>query len=166
MSSASSPFSSPVYRPEIVKNGPKKQINGVLLYTSLDGLFLTAHGLRPSFMLVAVVGFVLFMTLPMIDASNTSIWQSKVPTHLQGRCFAMQQFLLNVAMAVGYCLAGPLSDHVQTAAQQSRPARRFGRSNHWGWARAGNWTDVHLLWDIHDIGRNRGILRTRCSKDR
>lgn len=92
--------------------GPAKQINGVLLYTSLGGLCLAAHGLRPSFTLIAVTGFLLFMMLPVIDASNTSLWQSKVPAHLQGRCFAIQQLLLNAAMAVGYCLAGPLSDHV------------------------------------------------------
>lgn len=92
--------------------GPKKQINGVLPYTLLGGLLLAAHGLRPSFLLVATAGFILFTMLPVISASCTSIWQKKVPSHLQGRCFAMQQLLLNVAMAVAVSLAGPLSDHV------------------------------------------------------
>jgi MFS family permease len=92
--------------------GPKKQINGVLPYTLLGGLLLAAHGLRPSFLLVAVTGFVLFMMLPVIDASNISIWQKKVLSHLQGRCFAIQQFIFNIAMAIGFSLAGPLSDHV------------------------------------------------------
>ena len=92
--------------------GPKKQMNGVLPYTLLGGLLLAAHGLRPSFVLVAITGFLFFMMLPVIDASSTSIWQKKVPGHLQGRCFAIQQFLLNIAMAIGFSLAGPLSDHV------------------------------------------------------
>jgi MFS family permease len=92
--------------------GPRKRINGVLLYTSLGGVCLAAHGMRPSFILITAAGFILFMTLPGIDASNTSIWQSKVPAYLQGRCFAMQQILLSVAMGIGYCLAGPLSDYV------------------------------------------------------
>lgn len=92
--------------------GPKRQIDGVLRYTLLGGLLLAAHGLRPSFMLVTVSGFALFMTLPVIDASNTSIWQKKVPSDLQGRCFATQQFVLNAAMAIGFSLAGPLADHV------------------------------------------------------
>ena len=92
--------------------GPKKQINGVLLFSALSGLCLAAHGLWPSFTLVAIAGFVLFTMLSVIEASNASLWQSKVPRNLQGRCFAVQQLLLNAAMAVGYCLAGPLSDHV------------------------------------------------------
>jgi MFS family permease len=92
--------------------GPRKQMNGVLLSSALGGMCLAVHGLRPSFTLVAVAGFVLFMMLPVIEASNASLWQSKVPSHLQGRCFAVQQLLLNIAMAVGYCIAGPLSDHV------------------------------------------------------
>jgi MFS family permease len=92
--------------------GPKKQINGVLLGTLLGGMLLAAHGLRPSFTLVVVTGFALFMMLPAVDASNTSIWQKKVPSQLQGRCFAIQQFVLNIAMAIGFSMAGPLADHV------------------------------------------------------
>jgi MFS transporter, DHA3 family, macrolide efflux protein len=92
--------------------GPRKQINGVLLFSFFGGLCLAAHGLRPSFALVAAAGFVLFVLLAVIEASNASLWQTKVPSELQGRCFAVQQLFLNVAMAVGYCVAGPLSDHV------------------------------------------------------
>jgi MFS transporter, DHA3 family, macrolide efflux protein len=92
--------------------GPKKQVRAVLGYTVLGGLCLAAHGLSASFILVATFGLVLFMTLPVVDASNTSIWQKKVPSQLQGRCFAIQQFLLNIAMALGFALAGPLSDRV------------------------------------------------------
>ena len=92
--------------------GPKQQVRAVLVYTLLGGLCLAAHGLKPSFTLIATFGFLLFMTLPVVDASHTSIWQKKVPSHLQGRCFAIQQFLLNIAMAMGFALARPLSDRV------------------------------------------------------
>jgi MFS transporter, DHA3 family, macrolide efflux protein len=92
--------------------GHKKRITGVLLYTALGGLCIVATGLRPSFTLIAVAGFLLFTMMPVVDASNTSLWQSKVPSELQGRCFASQQLLLNLAMALGFSIAGPLADHV------------------------------------------------------
>jgi MFS transporter, DHA3 family, macrolide efflux protein len=92
--------------------GHKKQITGVLLYTALGGICIAATGLRPSFTLIAMAGFILFMMMPVVDASNTSLWQSKVPSELQGRCFAIQQLLLNLAMALGFSIAGPLADNV------------------------------------------------------
>lgn len=92
--------------------GPKKRIDGVLVFSMLGGVLLAAHGVYPAFALVLVCGFVLFIMLPVIDASNNSLWQSKVPAQLQGRCFAVQEMVLNASMAIGYCLAGPLSDYV------------------------------------------------------
>lgn len=102
--------------------GPKKRIDGVLVFSMVGGALLAAHGIYPSFALVAACGFVLFTMLPAIDASNNSLWQSKVSPQLQGRCFAIQEVVLNVSMAIGYCLAGPLSDYV------FEPALREGGS--------------------------------------
>ena len=92
--------------------GPKRRIDGVLGFSLLAGIFLAAHGLAPSFALVAAAGFVFFLTLPVINSSNAALWQSKVPAGLQGRCFAIQRVLSEAAMPIGYCLAGPLIDRV------------------------------------------------------
>ncbi|HXB22282.1 MAG TPA: MFS transporter [Candidatus Solibacter sp.] len=92
--------------------GPRKRIHGVLVFWSLAGVCLAAHGLWPSFTPVAVAGFVLFLMIPVISASNNSLWQAKVPAGLQGRCFAIQRVLINTATVLGFCLAGPLSEHV------------------------------------------------------
>jgi MFS family permease len=92
--------------------GFKRRIHGVLGFSLLAGLALAAHGLAPSFVLVTVAGFVFFLTLPAISASNDSVWQSKVPAGLQGRCFAIQRVLAEAAMPVGYILAGPLAEKV------------------------------------------------------
>lgn len=92
--------------------GPRRQIDGVLLFTGLGGVLLALHGIRPSFLLIAVCGFFMFMTLPVADASNTSLWQRKVPNHLLGRCVAIRQVLLNLATAIGFASAGPLADHL------------------------------------------------------
>jgi len=92
--------------------GPRRLIDGVLGFSLLAGLFLAVHGLAPSFTLVVVAGFAFFLTLPIINASNAALWQSKVPAHLQGRCFAIQRVLSEAAMPLGYCLAGPLAEYV------------------------------------------------------
>ncbi|QWP77561.1 MFS transporter [Lysobacter sp. K5869] len=119
--------------------GLKKRIDGVLVFSMIGGVFLAAHGVYPAFALVVVCGFVLFTMLPAIDASNNSLWQSKVPAQLQGRCFAIQELVLNAAMAVGYCLAGPLSDYV------FEPALREG-----------GWLAGSVGWVI-GVGPGRGI---------
>lgn len=95
-----------------VWGGPRRRIHGVLGFSLLAGLLLAVHGIAPSFVLVTVAGFVFFLTLPVINASNATLWQSKVPAGLQGRCFAMQRVLSEAAMPIGYCLAGPLIDRV------------------------------------------------------
>src|SRR5262249_14650541 len=92
--------------------GPRKRIHGVLAFSSLAGLCLAAHGILPSFASVTVAGFILFLLMPVISASSNSLWQTKVPAGLQGRCFAIQRLLFNAVTVLGYCLAGPLSEYV------------------------------------------------------
>jgi DHA3 family macrolide efflux protein-like MFS transporter len=95
-----------------VWGGPRRRVHGVLGFTLAAGLLLALHGLRPSFLLLAIAGAAFFVTLPVINASNDSLWQSKVPPGLQGRCFAIQRVLSEAAMPLGYALAGPLADRI------------------------------------------------------
>lgn len=93
-----------------VWGGPRRRVVGVLGFSLLAGASLAAHGLLPSFALLVVAGFVFFLAVPVINASNASLWQVKVPADLQGRCFAIQRILSEAAMPLGYCLAGPLAE--------------------------------------------------------
>lgn len=90
--------------------GPRSRIHCMLGSSLLAGLFLAIHGLAPSFLLVTVAGFALFLTMPFTNSANAALWQSKVPADLQGRCFAIQRVLSEAAMPLGYCLAGPLAE--------------------------------------------------------
>jgi DHA3 family macrolide efflux protein-like MFS transporter len=92
--------------------GPQKRIQGVLAFSGVAGLCLAGHGLWPSFILITATGFFFFLMLPVISASESSLWQSKVPAILQGRCFAIQLLLSHSATAIGYFLSGPLSEYV------------------------------------------------------
>jgi len=95
-----------------VWGAPQKRIYGVLIFSLLAGICAAAHGIRPSFTLIAVAGFLLFLMLPVIAASSSSIWQAKVPASLQGRCFAIQRMTFYGSTVIGYFLAGPLARHV------------------------------------------------------
>jgi hypothetical protein len=92
--------------------GPKRRIYGVLFSCMAAGLFLAAHGFVPSIWVVSAFGFLFFLTVPVMNASQDSIWQTKVPASLQGRCFAIQRVLSESAMPVGFILAGPLADRI------------------------------------------------------
>jgi DHA3 family macrolide efflux protein-like MFS transporter len=92
--------------------GPKRRIHGVLAPTMAAGLFLALHGIAPSFALVSAMGFLFFLMVPVMNASQDSIWQTKVPAELQGRCFAFQRVLSEAAMPLGFILAGPLAEKV------------------------------------------------------
>lgn len=91
--------------------GPKRRIDGVLAFTISAGVFLAAHGLWANLWFLSAAGFLFFINLPIVNASQDAIWQTKVPPALQGRCFAIQRLLSEAAMPVGYALAGPLADH-------------------------------------------------------
>lgn len=92
--------------------GPRRRIHGVLGSLALAGVFIALHSPAPSIPLLAVAGFCFFFTLPVINASNDSIWQVKVPPDYQGRAFAVQRMLSEAALPLGYALAGPLADRV------------------------------------------------------
>lgn len=92
--------------------GPKQRIHGVLAPTIAAGVFLALHGIAPSIALVSSMGFLFFLMVPVMNASQDSIWQTKVPPDLQGRCFAFQRVLSEAAMPIGFVLAGPLADKV------------------------------------------------------
>ncbi|HKO57470.1 MAG TPA: MFS transporter [Thermoanaerobaculia bacterium] len=92
--------------------GPRRRIHGVLASTVFAGLMLAAHGLRADIWFVSVMGLLFFISLPIMNASQDSIWQTKVPAALQGRCFAIQRVLSEAAMPIGFCIAGPLADRV------------------------------------------------------
>lgn len=93
--------------------GPKRQIHGVLAGAGISfllGDFLFAVGqttLVWSFAAFSAAAFV-----PLIIASNRTIWQRKIAPEVQGRVFAIQTMLEQGTLPLGYLLAGPLADQV------------------------------------------------------
>lgn len=92
--------------------GPVPRIYGVFLGSAGLGLALAITGLRPSFGLIAVGGFLGFMMIPLANASSQAIWQAKVEPDVQGRVFAVRRLFAQMTGPIAILAVGPLIDRV------------------------------------------------------
>jgi len=92
--------------------GGKRKIYTLLTSFMLNGLFLSAVGLRISIPLLAVCGFGVMFCGPFSNACSQAIWQSKVAPELQGRVFAFRRTIAWSASIIAPLLAAPLADYV------------------------------------------------------
>jgi MFS transporter, DHA3 family, macrolide efflux protein len=92
--------------------GPRHRIHGLLGFSALSGLAIAAHGLAPSLTLLIIAGFLMFLTIPPAQSASMTLWQTKVPSHILGRCMAMLRMTSEAALPIGYLLAGPLAEFV------------------------------------------------------
>ncbi len=94
-----------------VWGGPKRRVHGIFLigaFSFLTGDFLMAVGRTTPVWMFAILFSTIFV--PIIVGSKQTIWQSKVAPELQGRVFAARGAVEQLAMPIGYLLAGPLAD--------------------------------------------------------
>ncbi len=95
-----------------VWGGPKRKMNGFFIFGSLRSILLLLGGLQPNALLIALASaFYLFFS-QIASASIITIWQTKVPTEIQGRVFATLRIIATLFFPLGQILAGPLSDYV------------------------------------------------------
>jgi MFS transporter, DHA3 family, macrolide efflux protein len=92
--------------------GPKRRMYGILLFVFIQGACLCLGGIRSTVMVAAIVGFGYLFARPIIASCNQTIWQSKVPMHLQGRVFALQNVVEKSLLIVALVTAGPLVERV------------------------------------------------------
>ena len=93
-------------------SGPQNRVRAIIGFVGFQGLIVLMGGLKISPFVLAIGIFGYLFSQPIIVSCNQAIWQSKVPSRLQGRVFALQQ-TLERSLAVGaYLLAGPLVDNV------------------------------------------------------
>ncbi len=92
--------------------GSRQKIHSVLGFSILSGLMVAMHGLAPSLTLLIVAGFLMFLSIPPAQSASYALWQTKVPSHLLGRCMSMLRMTGEAALPLGYLLAGPLAEYV------------------------------------------------------
>lgn len=103
--------------------GLKRRVHGVLLgwfFTSLFGTVI--FGIGRTLEIWIVFGLLASVVNTFINASNQSIWQSKVAPDVQGRVFSTRRLIAQVIGPLGILLAGFLADRV------FEPAMREGGS--------------------------------------
>lgn len=95
-----------------VWGGPNDRILGVYAPILAMGLGLVLIGIQPS-LITVVAGIILInATHPIAGGSSQAIWQSKVPSELQGRVFAIRQVSAIASTPVAFLVAGTLADRL------------------------------------------------------
>lgn len=92
--------------------GTERKMGTILGFTPLLGLSFLLIGAAPSIPLIAAGVFLLFFVIPIVNAADQAIWQTKVEPAVQGRVFAMAQLLSQFTAPIAFLAAGPLADRV------------------------------------------------------
>jgi len=92
--------------------GPQPRIYGLLIFDLLPIAAMLLVGFLTSIPLLMVAAFLFFVGLPISRGSAQSIWQGKVPSHLQGRVFVTRDMLAIGATPIAFLAAGPLADYL------------------------------------------------------
>ena len=92
--------------------GAKNRIKTIITCVALQGIVILSTSLKISPVVMAIAIFVYLFCHPIIISSNQAIWQSKVPSHIQGRVFSLQQTLERGLAICAYSIAGPLVDQI------------------------------------------------------
>ncbi len=92
--------------------GPRRKISGIYFFVPFQGLLLCLGVFNSSVTLAALAVFGFLFAHPIVISCNQTIWQTKVPTDLQGRVFALQQAVEKSASILAYIITGPLVDHI------------------------------------------------------
>ena len=95
-----------------VWSGPKNRVRAIICFAGLQSVIILIGGMKISPFVLAIGIFGYLFSQPIIVSCNQAIWQSKVPSRLQGRVFALQQTLERSLAICAYLLAGPLVDNV------------------------------------------------------
>lgn len=80
-----------------------------LLFAGIMVLGLVPVGTSWSFLAMAIVGFLVAWTLPLINTVFATIMQTKVPRDKLGRVSSIDMSISSAITPIGYIISGPLS---------------------------------------------------------
>jgi DHA3 family macrolide efflux protein-like MFS transporter len=91
---------------------PPSLILIIFSFMLLGGISIACAGFYQSVPILALVAFLYFFGLPIINSSSQVIFQKKVPSNVQGRVFATIGAMANGSLPLAYTVAGPLADKI------------------------------------------------------
>ena len=93
--------------------GPRRKVLALLGSVLISTVFgQTVIGVGRSLAVWAAGAFLTSVTIPIASGASQSIWQTKVPAHLQGRVFAARIMIGQIGGAIALPLSGVLADRV------------------------------------------------------
>jgi len=95
-----------------VWGGFKRRVHGVLGGWIVAGLGFAFFGLGQTLQVWVVVSTISSLVGPLINASNQSIWMSKVAPDVQGRVFSARRLIAWSTQPIAPIIAGTLADFV------------------------------------------------------
>jgi len=95
-----------------VWGGAKQRIRGLLGGFIGAGISKTFFGLGKSLQIWLPAQFCSSLHFPLLSSSETALWMEKITPAMQGRIFATNEILLQVASAIAALIAGPLADRI------------------------------------------------------
>ena len=92
--------------------GPRSLICGIFAFDLFAHMSILAFGLRTSLPLFAVLSFLLFFSIPIINGCCDAIFLRKVTPEVQGRVFATIKMISMSCIPLAYVVAGPLAERI------------------------------------------------------
>lgn len=92
--------------------GPRSLIRGIFAFDLFAHMIILAFGLRTSLPLFALLNFLFFFSIPIINGCCDAIFLRKVTPEVQGRVFATIKMISMSCIPLAYVVAGPLAERI------------------------------------------------------
>ncbi|MEM1252986.1 MAG: MFS transporter [Cyanobacteria bacterium P01_H01_bin.21] len=92
--------------------GPKRRIHGMFAGYIGAGLSKMFFGLGQSLVVWLPAQVCSSLNFPLIGSTRRALWMDKIAHHVQGRVFAANDLMIQIASAGAVLLAGPLADRL------------------------------------------------------
>jgi MFS transporter, DHA3 family, macrolide efflux protein len=97
--------------------GPRRKVLGVVGAWLIGGaLVQVLYGVGTGLVVWIIGSAIAGLMLPLVNSSNQSIWQSKVPPEIQGKVFSARRMIAWLVNPLAALIAGPLADRVMEPA--------------------------------------------------
>ena len=95
-----------------ISGGPRSLIRGIFAFDLFAHMIILAFGLRTSLPLFALLNFLLFFSIPIINGCCDAIFLRKVTPEVQGRVFATIRMISMLCIPLAYVVAVPLAERI------------------------------------------------------